>query len=93
MSQNRKKNKHKIALKDISTGQPQTKSQTNRDLIHSRILWRGRWEAEMMFRWIVDRIIIKLPKIGNNLQKTEMHKTKQSKAEKDKQNKNKANPK
>ena len=34
--------------------------------------------------------IIKLPKIGNNLQQTEMHKNKQSKAEKDKQNKNKA---
>ena len=28
--------------------------------------------------------IIKLPKIFNNLQKTEKHKTKQSKAEKDK---------
>ena len=32
---------------------------------------------------------IKLPKIGNNLQKAEKHKTKQSKAEKDKQHKTK----
>ena len=32
-------------------------------------------------------IIMLPPKIGNNLQKTEMHKTKQSKIEKDKQNK------
>ena len=31
--------------------------------------------------------IIKLPKICNNLQKTEEHKTTQSKAEKDKQDK------
>jgi hypothetical protein len=30
------------------------------------------------------KYIIKLPKIGNNLQKTEKHKTKQSKVEKDK---------
>jgi hypothetical protein len=34
-------------------------------------------------------IIIKLPKIGNKLQKTEIQKTKQFKTEKDKQNKTK----
>ena len=31
-------------------------------------------------------LIIKIPKIGNKLQKIEMHKTKQSKTENDRQN-------
>ena len=38
---------------------------------------------------MIYRFIIKLPKICNNLQKTEIQKTKQSKTEKNKQNKTK----